>query len=91
MADRITGMTTLPEIPFAALIDDLAEHGWAMQTLALPADLTAALAAECRARQQNGGLQPAGVGRAGAQTVNSAVRGDQIDWLEAAQSPACAR
>jgi len=91
VADRITGMTTLPEIPFAALIDDLAEHGWAIQTLALPADLTVALAAECRARQQNGGLQPAGVGRAGAQTVNTAVRGDQIDWLEAAQSPACAR
>lgn len=91
LAGRITGMTNSHEIPFAALIDDLAEHGWAIQPAALPADLTAALAAECRARQQNGALQPAGVGRAAAQAVNTTVRGDQIEWLEAAQSPACAR
>lgn len=90
-AARIGGMTTLHEIPFNALIDDLAEHGWAIQAAALPADLTAELAAECRARQQRGALQPAGVGRAGAQAVNTGVRGDQIEWLEAAQSPACAR
>ena len=91
LAGRITGMTNSHEIPFVALIDDLAEHGWAIQPAALPADLTAALAAECRARQQNGALQPAGVGRAAAQAVNTTVRGDQIEWLEAAQSPACAR
>jgi SM-20-related protein len=91
LAGRITGMTNSHEIPFAALIDDLAEHGWAIQPAALPADLTAALAVECRARQQNGALQPAGVGRAAAQAVNTTVRGDQIEWLEAAQSPACAR
>jgi SM-20-related protein len=91
LADRITGMTTLQETSFDALIDDLAEHGWAIQTAALPADLTRELAVECRARQNKGALLPAGVGRGGAQAVNVAVRGDQIEWLEAAQSPACAR
>lgn len=88
--DRISTMTTPTTSSFAALIDDLAEHGWAIQEHALPADLTRELAAECRARQKKGALVPAGVGRAGAQTVNTAVRGDQIEWLEAAQSPACA-
>jgi SM-20-related protein len=91
LADRISGMTTAQETSFETLIDDLAEHGWAIQAAALPADLTRELAAECRARQNKGALLPAGVGRGAAQAVNAAVRGDQIEWLEAAQSTACAR
>jgi SM-20-related protein len=89
--DRISAMTTPTTRTFNTLIDDLAEHGWAIQTNALPVDLTRELAAECRARQNKGALVPAGVGRAGAQKVNTAVRGDQIEWLEASQSPSCAR
>jgi SM-20-related protein len=84
-------MTTQHEIPFNQLIDDLAEHGWAIQHAALPVDLTLQLAAECRARENKGELTPAGVGRAGAQTVNTAVRGDQIAWLEEGQSGAVTR
>jgi SM-20-related protein len=84
-------MSNSNETSFSPLIDDLAEHGWAIQPVALPADLTLELAAECRARENKGALMPAGVGRAGAQTVNRAVRGDHIEWLEAEQSSACAR
>jgi SM-20-related protein len=91
LADRINRMTSPQATSFNALIDDLAEHGWAVQTAALPADLTLQLADECRARQNKGALLPAGVGRAGAQTVNTSVRGDRIEWLEATQSAASAR
>jgi SM-20-related protein len=91
LADRINRMTSPQATSFNALIDDLAEHGWAVQAAALPADLTLQLADECRARQNKGALLPAGVGRAGAQTVNASVRGDRIEWLEATQSAASAR
>lgn len=84
-------MTTLALHSFAALINDLAEHGWAIQQNALPADLTRELAAECRARQNKGALVPAGVGRAAGQTINLAVRGDQIGWLQVGQSLASTR
>jgi len=81
-------MTTSPETSFDQLIDDLAEHGWAIQHAALPVSLTLELAAECRARETKGRLLPAGVGRGAAQSVHQQVRGDQIEWLEAEQSPA---
>jgi SM-20-related protein len=75
---------------FSRLIDDLAEHGWAIQHDALPVRLTQALAAECRARHASGALLPAGVGRAARQAVHASVRGDQIEWVDAGQSSACA-
>ncbi|MDP3848737.1 MAG: 2OG-Fe(II) oxygenase [Pseudomonas sp.] len=83
-------MSNLNEISFALLIDDLAEHGWAIQHAALPVSLTLELAAECHARENNGRLLPAGVGRGAAQGVHQQVRGDHIEWLEAEQSPASA-
>ena len=53
-----------PEHPMlAAVVDDLATHGWSQQAHFLPADLVRALAAECRRRDAEGELNPAGVGR----------------------------
>lgn len=83
-------MSNPHEIHFDQLIDDLAEHGWAIQHNALPTALTLELAAECRARENKGRLLPAGVGRGATQAVRNEVRGDHIEWLDAEQSAACA-
>lgn len=71
------------------LAEDLVEHGWSQQNIFLPADLTLALAAECRALTASGALQSAGVGRGAAQAARPEIRGDRILWLEAGQSVAC--
>ncbi|MBB1518851.1 2OG-Fe(II) oxygenase [Aquipseudomonas guryensis] len=74
-----------------SIIDDLARQGWSRQTAVLPDSLTHELACECRSRGQNGALNPAGVGRGSALAVREGIRGDQIQWLEAGQQPACDR
>ncbi|UCO98511.1 2OG-Fe(II) oxygenase [Metapseudomonas lalkuanensis] len=82
-------MTASPESPLTALIvDDLANQGWSHQCLALPAELTAKLAEECRVRSADGSLAPASVGRGEGQQVREGVRGDRIHWLEPGQSAA---
>lgn len=81
-------MTTLSHSTLDQLLDDLAEQGWAIVANALPVDLTLELAQECRARANQGGLQPAGVGRGSAHGVQEGVRGDHIQWLEPGQCAA---
>mgnify|MGYP006377562823 FL=1 len=81
-------MTTLSRTTLDPLLDDLAEQGWAIVANALPADLTLELAQECRARENQGALQPAGVGRGSAHGVQEGVRGDHIQWLEPGQCAA---
>lgn len=81
-------MTTLSRPALDPLLDDLAEQGWAIVANALPADLTLELAQECRARANQGALQPAGVGRGSAHGVQEGVRGDHIQWLEPGQCAA---
>ncbi|AOE82814.1 2OG-Fe(II) oxygenase [Pseudomonas sp. TCU-HL1] len=66
--------------------DDLARQGWSHQRFALPAELTAALAEECRARAASGRLAQASVGRGEGQQIREGVRGDRIHWLEPGQS-----
>ncbi len=73
---------------FQSVIDDLARQGWALQENFISGDTVQALAGECRQRVAAGRLVPAGIGRAGAQAVDEAVRGDHIQWLEPGQSPA---
>ncbi|MCO6056326.1 2OG-Fe(II) oxygenase [Pseudomonas sp. MOB-449] len=70
------------------ILDDLARQGWSHQCLALPAELTAALAEECRARALAGSLAPASTGRGEGQQIREGVRGDRINWLEPGQSAA---
>ncbi|WP_211461751.1 2OG-Fe(II) oxygenase [Collimonas silvisoli] len=73
------------------MADGLVEHGWSQQNIFLSAELTLALAAECRALAASGGLNPASVGRGAAQALRTEIRGDRILWLKAGQSPACDR
>jgi SM-20-related protein len=88
--DMMRAMHISPENPmFAAVVDDLATHGWSQQALFLPADLVRALAAECRRRDAEGELNPAGVGRGDAQEVRESIRGDQIQWIDPGQAEAC--
>ena len=88
--DMMRAMHISPEHPMlAAVVDDLATHGWSQQALFLPADLVRALAAECRRRDAEGELNPAGVGRGATQEVREAIRGDQIQWIDPGQAEAC--
>ena len=73
----------------ARIIDDLAEHGWSLQSHFIAPTLTLELAQECRKRAQAGLLVRAGVGRSALAVVSEGLRGDHIQWLEAGQSEAC--
>ncbi|SDT20963.1 2OG-Fe(II) oxygenase [Pseudomonas oryzae] len=70
------------------ILDDLASQGWSVQTAALPPQLSAALAAECRRRHAAGELARASVGRGSAQLVDEGIRGDHIQWLGRGETPA---
>lgn len=74
---------------FDTIIDDLAERGWSLQRRFLTSDVTLDLAAECRRREAQGALAPAGIGRGEAAAVREGIRGDQIQWLEPGQSALC--
>ena len=76
---------------FDPIIDDLAEHGWSLRHSFRSDDLTLGLAAECRKREAQGALAPAGIGRGDALTIREGIRGDQIQWIEPGQSPLCDR
>ena len=85
-------MNLTPDSPLLQrLVDDIAEQGWSMQSIFLPSELTAALAAECRARAEAGELAAASVGRGAGQAVREGIRGDHIQWLEPGHSAACDR
>ncbi|PTS82210.1 2OG-Fe(II) oxygenase [Pseudomonas sp. HMWF032] len=71
------------------IVDDLAEHGWSLQTQFIAPSLTLKLAEECRKRAAQGALAPAGVGRGAQQQIREGVRGDHIQWLEAGQQASC--
>ncbi|MFP6848269.1 MAG: 2OG-Fe(II) oxygenase [Pseudomonas sp.] len=73
----------------ACIIDDLAEHGWSLQTQFIAPTLTHDLAEECRKRAAAGLLVQAGVGRGALAVVSEGLRGDHIQWLDAGQSVAC--
>lgn len=53
--------------------------------------MTLELAAECRRREAEGALVPAGTGRGDMLAVREGVRGDHIQWLESGQADACDR
>lgn len=68
------------------ILDDLASQRWSVQPLALPAGLTAELAAECRRRHAAGSLARASVGRGSGQLIDDGIRGDHIQWLVPGES-----
>lgn len=76
--------TATPLIP--RILDDLAARGWSVQTLAVPARLSAELAAECRRRHAAGALARAAIGRGPGQQLDESIRGDHIQWLAPGES-----
>ncbi|WP_339414463.1 2OG-Fe(II) oxygenase [Pseudomonas sp. EA_35y_Pfl2_R5] len=73
----------------ARIIDDLAEHGWSLQTQFIAPSLTCELSEECRKRAAAGLLVQAGIGRGALTVVSEGLRGDHIQWLDAGQNAAC--
>jgi SM-20-related protein len=73
------------------IVDAVHDHGWSEQDDFFPPDLTLALASECTALAASGMLVQARVSQGAARSLQPAVRGDQIQWLEAGQSTACDR
>jgi SM-20-related protein len=72
-----------------AVVDHLVEYGWCHQDAYLPKHLMRALAKECAALKETGGLQPAAVGRGNLRRLRPDIRTDEIAWLTADQSAAC--
>ena len=68
--------------PGDALIEGLATRGHAIERDALPGDVVAGLRDRARSLDRAGAFAPAGVGRAGARSQRSDVRGDRIAWLD---------
>ena len=68
------------------IVDELEHQGWSVAPEWLPPSLVTELAAEIRRERAAGAFRSAGVGRDGR--VETAVRGDEIRWLdEAVASP----
>ncbi|MFZ6747523.1 2OG-Fe(II) oxygenase [Undibacterium sp. Ren11W] len=72
-----------------SMLANLSQHGWSQHRLFLPETLRMLLAAECGSLAASGALKPAGVGRTALLTLQPAIRGDQILWLNPGQSQAC--
>ncbi|MNR83746.1 hypothetical protein D3C72_145310 [compost metagenome] len=71
--------------------NDLFDQGWSQQDAFLSAELSAALADECRALIAAGALKKAGIGRGDEVSIRADIRGDHIVWLQQGQSAACDR
>jgi SM-20-related protein len=70
------------------ICNDLSNQGWVIIDDFLTPALITQLADECRQRDDNGDLAQAGIGRAEQRSVQQSIRGDKIQWLEQAMSPA---
>lgn len=72
----------------SAIIDGIAQQGYAVIPEFLPKDFIQALRTEALALQTAGKLQHASTGRAAASKLDTQVRGDLIHWLDQAQASA---
>jgi SM-20-related protein len=73
----------LPELGrLDRIADSLALHGRTIVDDFFGAELTAALRVECRAACENGEFRAAAVGSGADRQVRSAIRGDQIQWMQ---------
>lgn len=64
------------------IADSLALHGWIIIDDFFEPELTAALREECRAAAENGEFRAASVGSGAGRQVRSAIRGDEIQWMQ---------
>ncbi len=70
-----------------AMIQAMVEHGWYMQDDFLEPASVCQLADEMEQLYQQGLFRPAGIGRGTQLTQNADIRGDELLWLDAANSP----
>ena len=68
--------------PSDALIEGLAARGHAIVPDALPCNVVQGLRERAHLLDRAGAFAPAGVGRGGARTQRSDIRGDRIAWLD---------
>lgn len=73
----------------AAMVEEVAEHGFAFRRCVLPDAIIAALRERVRSLDAEDALRPAAVGRGAERERRADVRGDRIRWLdEASPDPA---
>jgi SM-20-related protein len=74
----------VPHPVHRAIVDGVARHGYAIVPDFLPLDEIAALRTRAIAGDDAGELTAAAVGRGARRTVDRAIRGDRIRWIDAA-------
>ena len=79
----------LPAVSHSGLVDDLERKGWSVATDWLSPALVSSLAGEVGRERAAGAFRSAGVGR--ERRVATAVRGDEILWLDQASASAAQR
>lgn len=84
MPEHDNDLTPFPAGPWAEAAEAIAGRGWIVLPDALPEAGWRALRAEAEALHGGGGFAPARVGRAGGLSRETAVRGDELCWLEPA-------
>lgn len=72
----------MPRPPVLAIVEDIADRGYAVVPAFLSSRDVAALRGGAIARERAGGFAPAAVGRGASRTVRDSVRGDRIRWIE---------
>jgi SM-20-related protein len=70
--------------------DALADKGWIVLPEFFPLDVVRELRQQAQAEWESGAFHNAGVGRGVELSVDEAVRGDQVQWLERAEQGALA-
>lgn len=78
------GLTAFPDGPWAEAVEQIATRGWALLPRVLPEPCWRALRDEAQRLHDSGGFDPARVGRAGGLARATALRGDELCWLEPA-------
>lgn len=82
MPEHDNDLTPFPAAPWAAAVETIAERGWVLLPDALPAACWQALRAEAGALHGAAGFAPARIGRASGRVRETAVRSDELCWLE---------
>ncbi|HET8731390.1 MAG TPA: 2OG-Fe(II) oxygenase [Moraxellaceae bacterium] len=83
MPEHDIGLTAFPPGPWESAVEALVRQGWVVLPAALPALACQSLRQEAEALRSEGGFSPARVGRTGVPVRETAVRGDELCWLEA--------
>lgn len=73
-----------------SVAETLADVGWVVLPDFMPLAMAGELREQAQAQRATGGFHAAGIGRGRELNVNAAIRGDEVQWLEAAEQGALA-